>query len=162
MIYQSAKKSLQELAQVVQKLSAQDFSNPCPALSGATIGEHTRHVLEMFQCLLTQYDSGTINYDQRKRDTTLQTQPNVALHIIDFILEDIEKPNKPLILESTTDDFQTNISTNYHRELMYNLDHCVHHQALIKVAITISNTIEIDPDFGVARSTLAYRKQCAQ
>lgn len=162
MIYQSAKKSLQELAQVVQKLSAQDFSNPCPALSGATIGEHTRHVLEMFQCLLTQYDSETINYDQRKRDTTLQTQPNVALHIIDFILEDIEKPNKPLILESTTDDFQTNISTNYHRELMYNLDHCVHHQALIKVAITISNTIEIDPDFGVARSTLAYRKQCAQ
>lgn len=162
MIYQSAKKSLQELAQVVQKLSAQDFSNPCPALSGATIGEHTRHVLEMFQCLLTQYDSGAINYDQRKRDTTLQTQPNVALHIIDFILEDIEKPNKPLILESTTDDFQTNISTNYHRELMYNLDHCVHHQALIKVAITLSNTIEIDPDFGVARSTLAYRKQCAQ
>lgn len=162
MIYQSAKKSLQELAQVVQKLSAQDFSNPCPALSGATIGEHTRHVLEMFQCLLTHYDSGTINYDQRKRDTTLQTQPNVALHIIDFILEDIEKPNKPLILESTTDDFQTNISTNYHRELMYNLDHCVHHQALIKVAITLSNTIEIDPDFGVARSTLAYRKQCAQ
>ena len=162
MIYQSAKQSLQELAQVVQKLSAQDFSNPCPALSGATIGEHTRHVLEMFQCLLTQYDSGAINYDQRKRDTTLQTQPNVALHIIDFILEDIEKPNKPLILESTTDDFQTNISTNYHRELMYNLDHCVHHQALIKVAITLSNTIEIDPDFGVARSTLAYRKQCAQ
>lgn len=28
MIYQSAKKSLQELAQVVQKLSAQDFQIP--------------------------------------------------------------------------------------------------------------------------------------
>jgi hypothetical protein len=162
MILHSVTNTLQELSKVVQKISAQEFTLSYPALSNATIGEHTRHVLEMFQCLLEQYESGTINYDLRKRDVTLQTQPNVALHVIDFLLKELDKPNKPLVLQSTLDECITNVSTNYHRELMFNLDHCVHHQALIKVAFTLSNTIDIDPDFGVARSTIAYRKQCAQ
>ena len=54
------------------------------------------------------------------------------------------------------------IQSNYERELLYNLEHCIHHQALIKVAIIQSNSVAIDENFGVARSTIEYRKQCAQ
>jgi hypothetical protein len=54
------------------------------------------------------------------------------------------------------------ISSNYHRELLYNLEHCIHHQALLKVALLPMKNIKIDADFGVARSTVAYRNQCVQ
>jgi hypothetical protein len=47
------------------------------------------------------------------------------------------------------------------RELLYNLEHCIHHQALIKVAVLESDTIFVNENFGVARSTLNIEK-CAQ
>jgi hypothetical protein len=54
------------------------------------------------------------------------------------------------------------IESNYQRELLYNLEHCIHHQAMIKVAIIQSSLVAIDENFGVARSTIEYKKQCAQ
>jgi hypothetical protein len=41
------------------------------------------------------------------------------------------------------------------------LEHCIHHQALIKVAV-LQSAIFCEWKFGVARSTIEYRKQCAQ
>jgi hypothetical protein len=51
--------------------------------------------------------------------------------------------------------------SNYFRELLYNLEHCIHHQALIKVAILQCETVTID-NFGVDQTTIEYRNQCAQ
>jgi hypothetical protein len=77
-------------------------------------------------------------------------------------LANVEKQNKELVLTTFLDGKQISIPTNFFRELYYNLDHCIHHQALIKVAINLSNCIEVDENFGVAKSTIEYRKQCVQ
>jgi RNA-binding protein YhbY len=67
-----------------------------------------------------------------------------------------------LKLQQIVDGEELLIDTNYNRELLYNLEHCIHHQALIKVAVLQNDAITIDANFGVARSTIEYRKQCAQ
>lgn len=155
-------KTLNELSDLLSELSDNDFCCPCHDLSNATIGEHTRHIIEMFQCLENQYESGVVNYDNRKRDYLIQTNTAFAKECIDTILNQIDKPNKKLQLQQIVDGEELLIDSNYQRELLYNLEHCIHHQALIKVAIIQSKTIEIDENFGVARSTIEYRKQCAQ
>lgn len=155
-------KTLNELSGLLSQLSDDDYCCPCHDLSNATIGEHTRHIVEMFQCLLSQYEAGVINYDLRKRDYLIQTNTAFAKNSIDAILAHVDKPNKKLQLQQIVDGEVLLIDSNYQRELLYNLEHCIHHQALIKVAILQSNTIEIDDNFGVARSTIEYRKQCAQ
>jgi hypothetical protein len=162
MIFNSLKNTLQELVSLLETISIEDYTSSCKALSNATIGEHTRHIVEMFECLLFQYDSGSINYDLRNRDFEIQTQPSSALNAIKNILENVEKQNKELVLTTFLDGKQISIPTNFFRELYYNLDHCIHHQALIKVAINLSNCIEVDENFGVAKSTIEYRKQCVQ
>jgi hypothetical protein len=63
------------------------------SLSSATIGEHTRHVIEMFQCLLNNYESGVVNYDERARDIVLQTDTNFITQILN-IQDSLEKENK--------------------------------------------------------------------
>ena len=78
------------------------------------------------------------------------------------ILNQVDKPNKNLQLQQIVDEEELLIETNYHRELLYNLEHCIHHQALIKVAIIQNATIAVDENFGVARSTIEYRNQCVQ
>jgi hypothetical protein len=40
----------------MQQLSNAEYAKPYLSLSSATIGEHTRHVIEMFQCLLNNYE----------------------------------------------------------------------------------------------------------
>lgn len=155
-------KTLNELSDLLSQLSEDDYCCPCHDLSNATIGEHTRHIIEMFQCLENQYEIGIVNYDNRKRDYTIQTKTTFAKECIATILNQVDKENKELQIQQIVDGEELLIQSNYQRELLYNLEHCIHHQALIKVAIIQSNSIEIDENFGVARSTIEYRKQCAQ
>jgi hypothetical protein len=162
MLIPAIHKTLNELSDLLTQLTDDDYCCPCHDLSNATIGEHTRHIIELFQCLVNQYPNGVINYDNRQRDFLIQTNKAFAQKSIDAILSEIKKPNKNLQLQQQVDGEELVIESNYHRELLYNLEHCIHHQALIKVAIIQSKTIVVDDNFGVARSTIEYRKQCAQ
>jgi hypothetical protein len=162
MLIPSINKNLNELILLLNQLSNANYSNPCPELSQASIGEHTRHIVEMFQCLENQYDSGIVNYDKRARNILIQTDTDFALNQILNIQNYLEKENKSLTLLQIIDKEEIRIESNYFRELLYNLEHCIHHQALIKVAVLQFENITIDHNFGVARSTIEYRKQCAQ
>ncbi|KFF03237.1 hypothetical protein ASF10_09785 [Flavobacterium sp. Leaf82] len=162
MLLESIRQSLDELIYLLDQLSDQDYSKSCQALSNATIGEHTRHILEMFQCLEQSYDSGILNYDNRQRNKQIQTETEFAKKCIIQIKKELKSENKIIYLEQFIDGLSMRIQSNYYRELLYNLEHCVHHQALIKVAVLQFENIIIDENFGVARSTIAYRKQCVQ
>jgi hypothetical protein len=162
MLIPSINNTLNEMIQLLNQLSDDDYTFPCTSLSNATIGEHTRHIIELFQCLENQYDSGVVDYDSRKRDLDIQTNTKVAIAAIKEISKNLEKPNKKIQLHQIIDGEKMNIESNYFRELLYNLEHCIHHQALIKVAVLQNESITIDEFFGVARSTIEYKKQCAQ
>ena len=162
MLIPSIKNALDELSDLLKQLSNENYISPCYGLSNATIGEHTRHIIEMFQCLNIQYENGIVNYDLRKRDYLIQTDTNFAEKSIKEIISTLDKKNKNLQLQQIVDGEELLIETNYNRELLYNLEHCIHHQALIKVALLQSESITVDANFGVARSTIEYRNQCAQ
>lgn len=162
MLIPSINKTLNELELLLMQLSNDDFTFPCKGLSNSTIGEHTRHIIEMFQCLENQLESGVVNYDKRNRDHRIQTDTDFALSTIADIKNELDKENKTLILEQIVDGEELHIESNYFRELLYNLEHCIHHQALIKVAVLQLEHLNVDENFGVARSTIEYRNQCAQ
>ena len=162
MLIPSLHKTLNELVSLLNQISNDDFTTPCKGLSNSTIGEHTRHIIEMFQCLENQFETGVVNYDKRNRDYRIQTDTIFALQCIEEVKNQLEKDNKNLVLQQIVDGEELNIESNYFRELLYNLEHCIHHQALIKVAVLQLDHLQIDEDFGVARSTIEYRKQCAQ
>lgn len=162
MLIPSLHKTLNELVSLLNQISNDDFKAPCKGLSNSTIGEHTRHIIEMFQCLENQYQSGVVDYDKRNRDYRIQTETDFAVQCIVEIKNQLEKENKKIVLQQIVDGEELQIESNYFRELLYNLEHCIHHQALIKVAVLQLEHLQIDEDFGVARSTIEYRKQCAQ
>ena len=162
MLIPSINTSLNELVALLVQIPVDEYVKPCKALSDSTIGEHTRHIIEMFQCLEHNYNSGIVNYDSRSRNKLIQCDPVFAIAQIRMIQNSLEKENKKLELQQIIDEEELRIESNYFRELLYNLEHCIHHQALIKVAILQVESITIGRDFGVARSTIEYRNQCAQ
>lgn len=162
MLISSIKRSLNELIELLNQLSNEEYSQKCQHLSNATIGEHTRHIIEMFQCLENHYESGLVNYDKRERNLKIQTDTDFAIEMIVSIKENLLKENKKIELQQIIDSDEIRIESNYFRELLYNLEHCIHHQALIKVAVLQCENVNVNEDFGVARSTIEYRNQCAQ
>jgi hypothetical protein len=162
MLIPSINNSLDELVDLLNQLSEKEYSSSCFELSGASIGEHTRHIVEMFQCLNQNYDLGIVNYDKRERNVLIQTNTDFALQMILDVKNSIQKEDKKLELQQMIDGTAIKIQSNYYRELLYNLEHCIHHQALIKVAILKFENVAVNDNFGVARSTVEYRKQCAQ
>lgn len=158
---------LNQLQETVEQIHSDDFTKPSATLSHATIGQHLRHTLEFFICLENGFEKGIINYDKRDHDQLIERDKYIALATIasirEFVSEQLE--DKELKLEvgylAYSDDCMT-ISTNYFRELTYNIEHAVHHMAIMKIGIReIAPYVTLATDFGVAVSTIRYRASAA-
>ena len=159
---------LKQLQSLAHKLPPEGYARPLDLLSGNTIGKHFRHILEFYQCLLTH--QGIVNYDKRLRNTELENDVQIAQRTITEIIEALE--NNTITDEcyyeaDFSDDGGQNvkIQTSFSRELAYNIEHTVHHMAIIQIVVKHYYTqIELEEGFGVAASTLRYQHQasCAQ
>ncbi len=152
------------MERVLAQLNTAQYTAPSHYLSGGTIGQHLRHILELYQCLLQGYESGMVNYEKRERNKRIEQDIHFAAGIMQQLLTGINLADKPLTLEVTpgmnTD--AVNIHSNFNRELLYNMEHTIHHMALIKVALHELTDIKVPDSFGVAPSTLQYKATCAQ
>jgi len=162
MLISAIKANFVQIIKLLNQLKEEEYIYCHAELSNATIGEHTRHIIEMYQSLLKSYATRTVNYDKRERNIAIQTNKIVAINAINIILENIALENIEMTLEQGVKDVTFKVQTNYFRELLYNLEHSIHHQALIKVAVLKNNDLQICSEFGVAKSTIEYRTQCAQ
>ncbi len=154
-----------QMTDVMDQLTNAQYTQPCVNLSGATIGQHTRHIIEMFQCLLTGMDNGTVDYETRQRDIMIESDKTFAASLLAEIEEKVNQPNKLLSLLAGFDTEtreQVQLDTNFYREIAYNLEHTIHHMALIKVGLLEIAGIIIPQGFGVASSTIKYKRSCAQ
>jgi hypothetical protein len=154
-----------QLSETLNQLTDEEYVQPSRTLLGATIGQHVRHIIELFQCLEKGYDQGVVNYAKRKRDYQIETNKELASLLLKEIYQNIEESNKEIILEAEDycDSMQiVLIPSNYYRELAYNLEHTIHHMALIRVGVNDVSSLQLPDEFGVAYSTVKYRQQCAQ
>lgn len=154
-----------QLSETLDKLSNEEYVRPSKTLLNATIGQHVRHIIELFQCLEKGYDDGIVNYEKRARDYRIETDKALASVLLKAVYEHIEKPNKEIVLEAENycNTIEVvSVPSNYYRELVYNLEHTIHHMALIRVGINEVSSVALPEEFGMAYSTIKYRKECAQ
>ncbi|MGZ0015181.1 DinB family protein [Yeosuana sp. AK3] len=160
--------NLNEIKQVLLKLTNEQYTFPSSTLFGATIGQHIRHILEFYQSVFNGLESKLINYDNRERNLLIETNTQIAIQLIDDICDKLKQNTKDanFILEGNfcaEEGKQLQINTSFLRELGYCLEHSIHHQALIKVGLLEVNCINfIDDTFGLAPATIRHRKQCVQ
>lgn len=152
-----AVETLKELIGVLENLHYDEYVETHLILSHGTIGQHTRHIVELFQQLMEGYTEGVIDYDHRKRDLRLSHNIDCAMEALAEIICKLNKSEKMLQLQGAHLENET-LTTTYSRELLYNLEHCIHHQAIIKIALISTGRNNLTDSFGVAKSTLLYRK----
>jgi hypothetical protein len=154
-----------QLADSLHQLTPAQYDQPCKNLSGNTVGQHVRHIIEMFQCMEEGYFRGELDYEKRKREKKIETDKDFALAILPVLLQQIEKANKEISLLVYSDELDSDperIITNYFREIAYNLEHTIHHMALIRIGFRELGDLIIDDSYGVANSTIKHRQQCVR
>jgi len=161
----AVKNVMDQLSEVIDKMTESDFIKPVPILSNSTLGQHIRHTLEFFTCLIDGYESGYVNYDKRKHDTNIEQSKFLASSVINRILSfvDSDPKDKSFILETSYDlngELSEKVNSTFFRELTYNIEHVVHHMAIIKIGIkAVCPEITIPEGFGVAVSTIKYQRE---
>ena len=158
--------TFEELNQVLVQLKNEEYTAQPDILNGSGIGQHCRHLLEIYVCLNTGYEAGIINYDDRKRDQEIEQYKEAALACMAEIISGLNRPEKNLVISASYSSEQPDpeeYKTSYKRELAYALEHAIHHLALIGVAIkAVAPHVIVPENFGVARSTIKYRMQSSQ
>ena len=164
-IRKAALEVLDQLYNVIGQVEKSKYQLPIPRLGHSTLGEHIRHTLEFLICLKEGTLLGKINYDNRRRDQSLETNPEIALETIKIIKEYIYELREDLPLKLEVDYGYENanvqiIETNLSRELAYNIEHAVHHMAILKIGLAeIASEIILPDGFGIAVSTMRHRRE---
>lgn len=161
MIFVSLVQQLHSLRSLVQQLTDEAYIAPIEHLGEGSIGAHTRHVIELLQCAINGYETGEVDYINRHRNLQLETDRELAVSGILQLCETVDKPDRQLRLTVGDTGKIPPVYTTYFRELVYNTEHVIHHQALIRVALVALKLPLVTDDFGMAASTIQYRQQLA-
>ena len=158
MLITISKKYLHDLQAVLQQIKPEDYNKSLKIFDNGTIGKHVRHVLEFYQLLFSN-ETEIICYDNRERNLCIEQNERYACDLINEICDKINgiSINKRVLLKSIYGSEEVFTESSFLRELAYNIEHTVHHLAIIKIGIVDSfSYINIPLNFGYADSTVQY------
>lgn len=143
---------------VLQTITQNIYSEKQDLLGGSSIGQHVRHIIEINEEFLVN-NGKTIDYENRKRDYDLEQFPLIAAQ---KCIQQLEQLRSIDLSESAVlSYFEEEISSTKNRELMYLIEHTIHHLAIIKITLRYLKCDTTPDHFGLAYSTLKF-KACAR
>jgi hypothetical protein len=155
---------LRQALTLIAKLDDIAYSTAPGELIPHRAGAHFRHILEFYRCFINGLESLQIDYDARQRDRAIEQNRAAASAAIRKLIRFLETSDS-LRKESTIwvrmedadpRDFDNSfMESSISRELQVLSSHTIHHFAMIAMTLRFHG-IEIDPEFGMAPSTLRY------
>jgi uncharacterized damage-inducible protein DinB len=148
---------LQQAEALLEYIDREEYAASPPAIAPHRVGGHLRHVLEFYECFLDGVESGSIDYDARKRDLAVETDRAAALAKMHSIAQRLVSSafRDNMAVRVRMEDGECFLTSSVARELQVLTSHTVHHFALISLVLRMLG-IPVDPDFGMAPSTLRY------
>jgi hypothetical protein len=163
-IKQATLEIIDQMKDLAEKLSQDDFTRSLPVLLEHSIGKHYRHIIEFYEEMIAGAVEGEINYDNRKHDPALEQSREKCLERLEGIRHAIAlEPSMTLKLVGSYTreaDIRFTLLTNYERELVYNIEHAIHHMAIIRLALQHEfPDLPVSKEFGYAYSTLKHMQK---
>lgn len=159
MIHKQLNEQLNQLAGLLKTITPEQYCYKSKFLSNASIGSHTRHIIELLQCLINGYETELIDYINRERNLQIETNVELALYLIEVLKMQSDLSDKIVYIVS---EDATTVYSSYSRELVYNIEHIIHHLALIKVSLIELGLDIVNENFGMAYATIEYKKICSR
>ena len=151
----------EQVTSLLDKMNAADYCRPLDLLNGASVGQHFRHIIEFYHCIIEGSTDGVIDYSSRKRRLELEKDiafARQAYHDMNSALKELDEGQIIAVLAefSCTPD-RPEVHSSLGRELMFAYDHAIHHLAIIRIGIESSfPNLRFESSLGVAPATLRH------
>lgn len=152
----------EQIELICNSLDGEKYATPLAILSKATIGKHTRHIIDGFATVVRGIEQAEISFDHRERNLQTENDRFFALNLLKSYANQIATCdfNKKVTLISDFSHGEERITirteSTLGRELIYAIEHAIHHLAIIKIGIETSLGTPLPSDFGVAPSTIRF------
>lgn len=161
--------ALRQLAGVIRDLDDAQYTRPPRNGFTGSVGAHVRHCLDHVEALLGAAVTGSLDYDDRKRGSPIETDRMRALAAIGRMETELtslaaDAMRRPVTVASliSPDLPPARLESSLGRELAYVISHTTHHNALIGCLVAAMGR-PVPDRFGYAAATLAWmdRTRCA-
>ena len=152
---------LVQAERLLAQLTDDTFCRKSPGFYGSTIGGHLRHCLDHYDSFLNGLSDGKVDYDERMRVPTLETETASAAAKATEIRERLQAVAQDEAPVGLLVKMDCGINTaewqpsTLGRELQFLVSHTVHHFAMLG-GICREFGIEPETNFGVAPSTIRH------
>jgi uncharacterized damage-inducible protein DinB len=152
-------RSLDDLANLLARTSDETYAwKPSGGVSGS-VGAHVRHVLDHVKALVERPRQNPMTYDRRVRDTAVEQRRLSGIEALRRARQHLatlaDAPcDEPVVLEAVVEYGQPPIAvpTSLAREVVFALQHTIHHQAIIAVLLQQVG-VQVPARFGYAPAT---------
>lgn len=172
LIIQGNIEALAQVSALLNKLSDAQYVETLSHCTESSIGQHTRHMLDIYLAVfqgLSEPDV-LIDYDMRRRGSTIEINRSAGSEFIEQVMQQLrllrDTPVWPCLSVSTevllSSRKSVKAASNLERELVFAASHTVHHLALMGVIAKLLG-IAVNETIGVAPSTASFlRDQSAK
>jgi uncharacterized damage-inducible protein DinB len=149
---------------MIKELPAEKYNHVERPYFESCVGKHVRHLLDHYLCFQRDIDNGIIDYEQRTRNSQLETDKDHVLAVIDeliIFLRSLENIDDRAIKVALCSDVSfpegEMTDSTIRRELQFLQGHTVHHYALIAMMLRFYG-VDTSREFGMAPSTLVHEE----
>lgn len=154
--------ALTQLKGLLDELTPDTYRQPFSGDGRHTLGKHVRHIIDHYAALLggLEEGGGRIDYENRRRDETLEQWPQQASQRVTSIeaslrvLGDRQLP-ADMTLDYPLDDERLALGSSLQRELAFLTSHTIHHMAILGL-LAEQVGVSLPDAFGVHPSTLRH------
>lgn len=164
MLRNSVLNSLSQILDIIHLVHSLPESTAIEFYRDKNAGKHIRHVLDHFYAFLPAQQTGILDYNLRNRESVVEKDWVAAkTQLLDVIEKlkvlPINDKDLSVISEIDVSDTQNEIcQSNIRRELLYLINHTIHHAAYIKLLAQICE-ITLPAHIGIAPSTASYLRK---
>ncbi|WP_407334345.1 DinB family protein [Enterovibrio sp. 27052020O] len=149
--------------ELLHQLSDEQYNHVASPYLQSTIGQHMRHILDVFHAITAWPQSDFVDYDLRRRAHPVEKNKTIAIDEWISLYSWLETIREADL--STVMNISGEVSLKHHvasvtqstlgRELSFVASHAVHHFALIRVSLCAQG-ISTAETFGMAPATATF------
>lgn len=157
--------SLDQMIYFIESLSDEEYQQAAKPWFDSSIGQHLRHILDLFFALVNSTESD-INYNIRRRGAPVESSREVGLQELQQVRDWVAKISVETMHKETVVHTETALShqqtdqfkSSFGRELCFASSHLIHHLAIMAAIAKMSGKF-VDERLGLAPATATFVRE---
>lgn len=158
--------SIDQITDFIAGLNDAEYQYSAAPWFDSSIGQHLRHIVDLFLALKDRTNIDNINYDIRRRGAPIETIRKIGLAElsdirqwmanigVNDINQEISVSTEVALSSQQTETF----ASSFGRELCFASSHLTHHLAIMAVIAKMAGK-EVDPTLGLAPATATFSRE---